>query len=157
MLATHFDADDYRLLAEHSPLMLWRADTQARCTYLNSAWLRFTGRRLAEQVGAGWATSLHPEDTSRALETFERSHDGRLPFEMAFRLRRHDGQYGRVLSRGAPAYDESGRFAGYVGGCVVLEAPPVITGATAAAAPLSMTHVEYLAALDRRVERGRDR
>lgn len=156
MLSTHFAAEDYRLLAEHSPLMLWRADTRARCTYLNSAWLRFTGRRLADEIGKGWTVNLHPDDAARCLDTVERSYDRRVPFEVAYRLRRHDGQYGRVLSRGAPAYDERGRFAGYVGGCVVLEAPPLVRSppADAGRGRLSATHVDYLASLERRVERG---
>lgn len=159
MLATHFAADDYRLLAEHSPLMLWRADTLARCTYLNSAWLRFTGRRLADEIGAGWVESVHPSDAARCLETVERSYGGRLPIEMAYRLRRYDGQYGHVLSRGAPAYDDRGRFAGYVGGCVVLAAPPTggLDATSGAPAELTATHVDYLASVEQRAERGRGR
>jgi PAS domain S-box-containing protein len=156
MLSTTFAAEDYRLLAEHSPLMLWRADTRARCTYLNSAWLRFTGRRLADEIGLGWATGLHPDDAARCLGAVELSYSRRVPFELAYRLRRHDGHYGRVLSRGAPAYDERGRFAGYVGGCVVLEAPPLeaTAGTAGSGSPLSDVHLAYLGSLDRRVERG---
>jgi two-component system, OmpR family, sensor histidine kinase VicK len=48
------------------------------------------------------------------LSHFER----REPFEMEYRLRRHDGVYRYIFDRGVPFTDDEGRFAGFIGSCV---------------------------------------
>jgi PAS domain-containing protein len=36
-------ATEYRLLVEHSPFMIWRADRDKKCDYFNRVWLDFHG------------------------------------------------------------------------------------------------------------------
>jgi signal transduction histidine kinase len=48
------------------------------------------------------------------LEHFER----RAPFEMEYRLRRHDGVYRWIFDRGVPFTDHTGTFSGFIGSCV---------------------------------------
>jgi signal transduction histidine kinase len=52
------------------------------------------------------------------LETYHASFDERRPFEMEYRLRRHDGEYRWVLDRGVPRFAPDGEFMGYVGSAV---------------------------------------
>jgi PAS domain S-box-containing protein len=51
---------------------------------------------------------------SHYLDRFGR----REPFEMEYRLRRHDGVYRWILDRGVPFVDDAGNFAGFIGSCV---------------------------------------
>ena len=37
-------ATGYRLLVQHSPVMIWRSGLDALCDYFNETWLAFTGR-----------------------------------------------------------------------------------------------------------------
>jgi PAS domain S-box-containing protein len=108
---------EYRLLVEQAPIMIWRADLQAKCDYFNQRWLEFTGRTMAEELGDGWAQGVHSDDMDRCLEIYLGSFERREVFEMIYRLRRHDGQFRWIFDRGVPFQDGQGQFAGYIGSC----------------------------------------
>jgi PAS domain S-box-containing protein len=108
----------FRTIADTAPVMLWTADTSKGCDFVNRGWLEFTGHSLEQETGSGWAHTLHPEDRGRCVKIYESAFDLREPFEMEYRLRRHDGQYRWVLSYGRPRYDSDGNFAGYIGSAI---------------------------------------
>ena len=108
------ESRQFRLLADNAPVMIWRADTTMACDFFNKPWLDFTGRSLEQELGQGWAESVHPEDLARCIETFGAAFDARREFSMDYRLRRHDGAWRWVLDHGRPYYVD-GAFAGYLG------------------------------------------
>ncbi len=108
---------EYRLLVEQAPILIWRADATGKCDYFNQRWLEFTGRGLERELGDGWAEGVHPDDLARCLDLYQSHFAMRLPFEMVYRLRRHDGAYRFIFDRGVPFHDEGGRFLGYIGSC----------------------------------------
>ena len=112
---------EYRLLVEHSPVMIWRSGLDAKCDYFNEPWLAFTGRTLAQELGDGWAEGVHPEDFDRCVPHYLDHFRHRQPFEMEYRLRRHDGMYRWIFDRGVPFANETGAFAGFIGSCVDVE------------------------------------
>jgi PAS domain S-box-containing protein len=114
-------ATEYRLLVEYSPVMIWRAALDANCDYFNDTWLEFTGRALAQEVGDGWAEGVHPDDLERCVAYYLDHFDRRAPFEMEYRLRRHDGIFRWIFDRGVPFYDDNGAFAGFIGSCVDID------------------------------------
>ena len=116
--AEQLTAIEYRLLVEHSPVMIWRADLNKKCDYFNHTWLEFTGRTLAEETGDGWATGVHPDDLDRCFNIYVSNFDQRVPFEMEYRLKRHDGAYRWIFDRGVPYHDDHGNFLGFIGSCV---------------------------------------
>jgi PAS domain S-box-containing protein len=109
---------EYRLLIEHSPVMLWRAGTDAKCDYFNDTWLAFTGRTMAQEMGDGWAEGVHPDDLGPCVAHYLDHFQRRQPFEMEYRLRRKDGVFRWIFDRGVPYTDDSGAFAGFIGSCV---------------------------------------
>jgi PAS domain S-box-containing protein len=111
-------ATEYRLLIQHSPVMIWRSGLDARCDYFNETWLAFTGRTLAQEMGDGWAEGVHPDDFERCVAFYLDHFHRREAFEMEYRLRRHDGQYRWIFDRGVPFTDDTGAFAGFIGSCV---------------------------------------
>jgi hypothetical protein len=117
-MAKALTATEYRLLAEHAPVMVWRSCLDASCDYFNETWLSFTGRTLEQEMGNGWAEGVHPEDFERCLKHYREHFDRREPFEMEYRLRRHDGEYRWVLEKAVPRFTADGSFAGYVGSCI---------------------------------------
>ena len=109
---------EYRNIVEQAPLMIWRANAEAKCDYFNERWLAFTGRTLQEEVGDGWAKGVHADDLDRCMRIYHDAFSRRDAFEMEYRLRRYDGEYRWVLDRGAPIHDGNGRFVGFTGSCV---------------------------------------
>jgi PAS domain S-box-containing protein len=109
---------EYRVLVEQAPMIIWRAGTDAKCDYFNERWLEFTGRTLEQELGDGWAEGVHPDDLRRCLDVWLGCFARREPFEMEYRLRRHDGEYRWILDRGTPSFGAEGRFLGYIGSCV---------------------------------------
>jgi signal transduction histidine kinase len=69
-------------------------------------------------MGNGWGVGLHPEDLAPCLGTYEQAFDRREPFQMQYRLRRHDGEYRWVIDHGVPRFNADGSFAGYIGSCI---------------------------------------
>jgi PAS domain S-box-containing protein len=111
-------ATEYRLLVQHSPVMIWRSGLDANCDYFNETWLAFTGRTLEQEMGEGWAEGVHPDDLERCVAYYLDHFRRREPFEMEYRLRRHDGVYRWIFDRGVPFTDDAGAFAGFIGSCV---------------------------------------
>jgi PAS domain S-box-containing protein len=108
----------FRNMADTAPVMIWVSGPDKLCTFFNKGWLDFTGRGLEQELGNGWAASVHPEDLERSYSTYSSSFDARRKFDMEYRLRRADGEYRWVLDTGVPRLEPSGTFAGYIGSCI---------------------------------------
>jgi PAS domain S-box-containing protein len=108
----------FLVMANAAPIIMWAAGPDKSNTFCNQAWLDFTGRPLEQQLGYGWAESLHPEDRARCQKLYEDAFDARQPFTTIYRARRHDGQYRWVSDHGVPHYDAEEKFLGYIGSCV---------------------------------------
>jgi PAS domain S-box-containing protein len=106
--------------ADDLPVMLWRARPDMSCEYANRAWREYTGYSAEEAAAQGCSSVVHPEDIARWLDTCVRAYDARAPYEIEYRMRRHDGVYRWVLERGAPR-EAHGALAGYVGICIDIE------------------------------------
>jgi two-component system sensor kinase FixL len=107
----------FRLMADSAPVMIWMAGVDGGCTYVNRQWLEFTGRRLEDEAGVGWADGVHPDDREDCRRRYRAHLDAREEFVLEYRLRRGDGEYRWVVDRGVPRLASDGAFRGYVGAC----------------------------------------
>jgi len=108
----------FRIVADAAPVLIWMSGVDKLCTFFNKPWLDFTGRKLEQEIGTGWADGVHPDDFQRCLKVYADAFDARQPFVMQYRLRRHDGEYRWISDQGVPRHDTQGNFTGYIGSCV---------------------------------------
>jgi PAS domain S-box-containing protein len=108
----------FRILADAAPVMMWMSGPDKLCTFLNKAWLDFTGRTMKQDLGDGWSQGVHRDDVEKSLKTYFTAFDAQKTFAMQYRLRRHDGEYRWIADNGVPRHDAQGNFVGYIGACV---------------------------------------
>jgi PAS domain S-box-containing protein len=107
----------FRVLADQVPVLMWMSDAAGNRAYVNRPWTAFTGRTMEEEAGTGWTAGVHPEDFGPQQAAMADAVAQRMPFNLEYRLRRHDGEYRFVLDTGVPRNDGTG-FAGYVGAAI---------------------------------------
>jgi len=110
--------DEYKVLVEKAPIMIWRSDITMECDYFNEIWLAFTGRSMKQETGNGWTEGIHPDDFEKCLEIYTDHFARKEVFEMIYRLRRLDGEYRWIFDRGVPCFDSELNFKGYIGSCI---------------------------------------
>ena len=108
----------FRFIANSAPVMIWMSDAQKQITYLNQTWIHYTGWPAEAALGSRWPEILHPDDLERCRDVGDKAFALREPYQLEYRLRRHDGDYRWVLTVGVPRYDAAGAFAGYIGTAV---------------------------------------
>jgi PAS domain S-box-containing protein len=108
----------FRNLADTTPAYIWMTDRNRSLDFFNKGWLDFTGRSLEQERADGWLKSVHPDDLEHCQERVNSSVAAERPFELEYRLRRHDGEYRWVLDRGVPRYTPRGEYLGFIGSCI---------------------------------------
>jgi PAS domain S-box-containing protein len=111
----------FRNMADHAPVMMWVTDASGACTYLNRAWYAFTGQTEQEALGLGWLDVAHPDDRARAEKAFLEANAANEPFQIEYRLRRHDGQHRWMIDAAAPRFGPDGAALGYIGSVVDID------------------------------------
>jgi PAS domain S-box-containing protein len=107
-----------REMADTVPAMLWLAGPDGHRTFVNEAWLDFTGQPPEREPGSRWIEAVHPDDIREYARCQAAAVEARRPFEVECRLRHRDGGYRWVLDRAAPRYGPAGAFLGFAGVCV---------------------------------------
>lgn len=110
--------EEFELILNNAPNLIWRAGTDTKCDYFNKTWLDFTGKSMNEEVGNGWANGVHPDDLDRCIKIYLNAFSKQEAFEMDYRLLRYDGEYRIINDRGVPYYDKNDIFLGYIGSCL---------------------------------------
>jgi PAS domain S-box-containing protein len=110
--------DDYKLLLESSPMMIWMANTEQKFDYFNRKWRDFRGNGPGDDNGKVWLSAIYAEDRKLFIDMFLDAFERRECFESEFRLLDRDGTYRWVYCSGAPVEDSIGSFAGFIGTCM---------------------------------------
>lgn len=108
----------FRTIADTAPVLIWMSGTNQLRNFFNKAWLNFTGRTAEQQIGNGWANDVHPDDLNLRQSTYLEAFEKHEPFNMEYRLKRHDGQYRWISDHGTPRYSADGVFEGFIGACM---------------------------------------
>jgi two-component system, sensor histidine kinase and response regulator len=114
-------AEQFRILAETLPDLVWSFDSDGKCMYANRRWTEFTGRALDELTGHGWVTTLHNDDREQTLATWSRAVAEQSIFDVEHRIRRTDGEWRWFKTRGLPVKDDHGKIVYWVGTCTDID------------------------------------
>lgn len=110
----------FRHMSDTAPVLVRMSGPDKLCTFFNKPWLDFTGRTMEQELGDGWLKGVHPDDSERCRATYVAAFDARQPFEMEYRLRRHDGAYRWLVDTGVPRLTAENTFLGYIGSAIDL-------------------------------------
>ncbi|MBT9395278.1 PAS domain-containing protein [Hymenobacter sp. NST-14] len=104
-----------------SSILLATTNAQGEVLFANAQFLQFAGLSRS-QLSAQWPTLVHPDDQARVAADWAQALARQLPYQMEFRLRRHDGLYRWVRSTGHPQFSDEQQLQQWVVSVVDVEA-----------------------------------
>jgi PAS domain S-box-containing protein len=128
--------DDYRVLAEAIPQLVWATTPSGAVDYWNRAWYEYTGLQPGAGMDDAWLAAVHPEDLRRTVERWQRSVTCGDPYDTEYRLRRHDGAYRWFVARGQAVAGPGGDVVRWYGTCTDVDALKVAEAAVRESAAL---------------------
>jgi two-component system sensor histidine kinase/response regulator len=109
----------YRSLAEASVAIIWTTTADGVVVSdQQSSWSNFTGKSLDQLTNWNWLETLHPDDRAHTVECWSDTIATRSLYRVEYRVRRHDGEYRTMLTRGVPIFGEDGEIREWFGTCV---------------------------------------
>jgi PAS domain S-box-containing protein len=107
----------WRSLTEALPQLVWAAMPDGACDYFSAQWTEYTGIPESELLGCRWMDVLHPDDREPTRQFWTDSVAGRSPYDVEYRVRRQDGEYGWFKTRGVPVRGSEGKIVKWFGTC----------------------------------------
>ncbi|GKS62766.1 hypothetical protein YTPLAS72_00700 [Nitrospira sp.] len=113
--ALQVSEERFRTLTTNIPQLVWSCRPDGACDYLSEQWFLYTGTTIEENLGYGWLSLIHPEDSPVTDQAWKEAVISGLPYSVEYRLRRADGTYHWQLARATPQRDEQGRIVCWFG------------------------------------------
>jgi diguanylate cyclase (GGDEF)-like protein/PAS domain S-box-containing protein len=110
----------YRILAESSPVGIFRHDLAGQCIYANTKTLEMIGLSLEEVLTNDWSQHLHPDDRASIYASWQSFVDQVSRGELASYVTEQrylfpDGSLKWGLAQAVPEYNTAGEVVGFVG------------------------------------------
>lgn len=106
----------FRQFIDGMPQIAFIASPDGSITYFNKPWYDYVNG-LENTEGWGWKDQPvhHPDDLQYTIDRWTHSLKTGEPYEIEYRLRRHDGVYRWYLGRATPVRDANGQIMRWVG------------------------------------------
>lgn len=104
----------FRLISDHTPVLIWVSDATGERGFFNRAWSDFVGINEESTDGVNWAEYIHINDRAEYLATIDSLMSDLQPGEVEYRLRHYTGNYHWFLERILPRIDANGVFLGHI-------------------------------------------
>ncbi|MGZ8218027.1 ATP-binding protein [Methylomagnum sp.] len=111
----------YRQMLESIPGKVFTTGPDGHFDYLSQQWADYTGVPIGEQLGNDWNRLLYPDDQARAFAVWQAAVDGRAPYDLEYRVRRHDDVYEWFKVWGRPIRNEAGQIVRWFGTAINIE------------------------------------
>ncbi len=114
--------DQFRVLADSMPQMVWSALPDGSIDYFNQQWVSYTGLALDSMDEGGVKGVVHPDELRETWERWKRSLESGEPYEIEYRLRcAEDGSYRWFIARAVPIKDDRGKITRWIGTATDIE------------------------------------
>jgi hypothetical protein len=137
------------MITESIPQIVWTANGDGGIDWCNENWLELTGLGRQGPLGDTWVSSIHPEDREEAIQRWAAAVASGAPYEIEYRIRRHDGVYRWFLVRAIPVVDSTGVLLQWFGTCTDIDdqkqTEARLRAATAESEQLNRLKDEFLA------------
>jgi PAS domain S-box-containing protein len=107
--------ENFRKLAQAMPIHVWVADPAGTVLWVNEQAYAYTGAAAGDLQREDWGRIVHPDDQERAVAAWTQSLRDGTPYQLEYRLLRHDGAYRWHIARGLPIRDASGAVTRWIG------------------------------------------
>ena len=104
-----------RALVDSLPQLLWSNRTDGFCDYLSPQWVDYTGAPAEQHRGEGWLEAVHPQDRDVVQQAWAQAVRGGLPFDVEYRIRRHDGVWRWFNGRASAVREDDGSIRRWFG------------------------------------------
>jgi PAS domain S-box-containing protein len=127
------DDEEYRMIAEAIPQIVWTARPDGYNDYFNNRWFEYTGlttEQTYDPLNQRWPdfkehaevssiqSAVHPEDVNRYIRRWREALKCGKSYEIEYRFRRaSDGAYRWHLGRAVPIRDTEGQIIKWFGTC----------------------------------------
>lgn len=114
--------EQFKLMSELLPQLVWTALPDGTCNYLSKQWIEYTGIPEELQLGSGWLELVvHPDDVQKTLDHWNGAVSGKHPYDIEYRIKGKDGVYRWFKVRGSPLKDSNGNVITWFGTCTDIE------------------------------------
>jgi len=105
----------FRSLSATSPIGIFVTNIDGHCEYTNARWQQIYGLSLAESLGNGWISAIHPEDRPAVFLHWQECSQRRQEYAQEFRLWTSQGEARWAHVSAQPMIADNGTVTGYVG------------------------------------------
>lgn len=99
------------------PTLSWIADESGERILFNDKWLKFTGRKLEQELGKKWTEAVHPQDLKKFWSLYTSAIKERKSYHVEYRLKTASGEFRLIWESGIPQHRADGAFIGMIGSC----------------------------------------
>ena len=104
----------FRLISDHTPVLIWVADVSGTRGFFNRAWNIFVSAKEDQDQNLSWTELIHPDDREEYLAKISYVLSDPKPVEAEYRLRHYGGNYHWFLEKILPRIDSYGTLLGFI-------------------------------------------
>ena len=113
--------DNFRVLSEAMPQLVWMTSPDGRAVYFNQQWTDYTGMSVEQSLGENWTQCFHPDDRKFTLDAWTSAVKNAGDYAIEARLKKHGGDYQWWLIRGVPVRNDAQEITKWVGTCTDID------------------------------------
>ncbi|MDJ0592380.1 MAG: diguanylate cyclase [Pleurocapsa sp. MO_226.B13] len=108
----------FKTVVDSTSTLMWMIDAEENYTFLNQAWLSFTGKTLEEGLKENWRDRIHPEDLTKCDRAYQSALKKCQGFQIEYRIGRFDAVYRTILNTAVRRHNSKGEYAGLLCSCL---------------------------------------